>query len=164
MASRLPLTAVRRLRAGGLLACCFLVLAAGCGPDYKARGVVKGKVTTGKKPLTVGTVMFYGKNGMTGSASIQPDGTYIMPDAPLGECKVTVTVPQMDPSSRARLKGKGPAMPSGPMNPEEGGVPAPPLAVIPKEVVPIDAKYSNPETSGLSFTVEKGEQTYNIEL
>lgn len=165
MSARLSLASDRRLRVGGLLACCFLLFPTGCGPDYKARGVVKGTVTSGKKPLTVGTVMFYGKTGNTGSASIQPDGTYIMPDAPVGECKVTVTVPEMDPSSRARLKGKGPAMPSGPMNPEEaGGPPAPPLAVIPKEVVPIDAKYSNPETSGLTFTVQKGEQTYNIDL
>jgi hypothetical protein len=149
-----------------VLASCALVFATGCGPDYKARGVVRGKVTTGKKALTTGTVMFYGPNGITASASIRPDGTYEMPDAPLGECQVTVTVSGLpnDPSVRARLKGKGPAMPGGPVNPEDSGPPPPPLAEIPKEVVPIDTKYSNPETSGLKFTVKKGEQTYNIEL
>ena len=167
MSTRLFHTAIRRLCAGGLLACCVVVFTTGCTPDHKARGVVKGTVTKGKKPLTTGTVMFIGKNGITGSASINPDGTYVMNDAPLGECKVTVTVSAlpMDPATRSRLKGKGPAMPAGPVNPEESsGPPPPPLAVIPKEVVPIDAKYSNPETSGLSFTVQKGEQTYNIDL
>jgi hypothetical protein len=50
------------------------------------------------------------------------------------------------------------------MNPEESGPPAPPLAKIPKDVVPVDAKYGSPETSGLKFTVQKGEQTFNIDL
>jgi len=166
MLARLSATADCRLWAAGLLASCTLLFAAGCGPDYKSRGVVRGTVTTGKKHLTVGTVMFYGKNGITASATISPDGTYSMPDAPLGECRVAVTVPSMpmDPSIRARMKGKGPALPEGPKNPEDPGAPAPPLAVVPKEVVPIDQKYSNPDTSGLTFTVQKGEQTYNIEL
>jgi len=166
MLSRLSLTTNRRLWACGVLACCAVLLSSGCGPNYKARAVVKGKVTTGNKALTTGSVMFYGKDGLTASAGIQPDGTYEMPDAPIGECKVTVTVPPLpnDPSVRARLKGKGPAMPAGPKNPEDSGPIAPPLAKIPSEVVPIDTKYSNPDTSGLTFTVQKGEQTYNIDL
>ncbi len=35
---------------------------------------------------------------------------------------------------------------------------------MPKRIVPIDEKFSKPETSGLKFTVIKGEQTYDIEL
>lgn len=166
MLSQLSLTTNPRFWANGLLAGCIILLTCGCGPDYKARGVVKGTVTTGKKLLTTGTVMFINKEGITGSASIEPDGTYEMKDAPLGECMVTVTVQTLpnDASVRARLGGKGPQMPAGPMNPDEAGPPAPPLAKIPKEVVPIDPKYSKAETSGLKFKVEKGEQTYNIEL
>lgn len=165
MFSRLSLIANRRTWPGGLLACCAILLTSGCGPDYKSRGVVKGTVTSGKKLLTIGTVMFINKGGISASASIE-DGIYEMKDAPLGECTVTVTVPDlpMDPSVRARLKGGGPKMPGEMKNPEDSGPPPPPLAKIPKEVVPIDAKYSKPETSGLKFKVEKGEQTYNIEL
>lgn len=150
----------------GLLACALLVNASGCGPDYKARGAVKGHVTTGKKSLTTGTVMFYAKSGVTASAHIDPDGNYVMNDAPLGECVVTVTVTPLprDPSVRARLKGGGPKVPEM-KNPEDKGGPGLPSApVVPKEVVSIDEKYSNPETSGLKFTVAKGEQTYDIEL
>jgi hypothetical protein len=166
MTSPLPRYANRALRFAGLLACCAVVLASGCGPDYKARAVVKGKVTKGGKSLTTGTVVFHGKSGITATAIIDGDGNYQMPDAPIGECKVTVTVQglPMDPSVHARLKGKGPKMPEGPKNPEENSSPAPPLAKIPKEVILIDPKYSNTDTSGLSFTVQKGEQTYNIEL
>ena len=35
---------------------------------------------------------------------------------------------------------------------------------MPKEVVPIDTKYSKPDSSGLKFTVKKGDNTYNIDL
>ena len=171
MSARLVPDAIRRLWATGLVTCCALLLTTGtgCGPDYKSRGVVKGKVTTGKKNLTTGTVMFYGKNGITASATIGEDGSYEMPDAPLGECKVTVTVMAMpqDPSVRARMKGGGPKMPQGPKDPNstEASEPALPSgAKFPSTIVPIDIKYSSPDTSGLSFTVQKGDNTYNIEL
>lgn len=167
----------RRFRAAGLAACCALpvLVAVGCGPDYKARGEVKGKVTAGGKPLTAGSVMFHGPDNMTASATIDTDGTYTMPDAPVGECQVTVSVPAMptDPTIKARMTGKGkaPKMPEGPRPPEgvkmsDGLDEPPPMAAkIPTEIVPVDEKYAKPESSGLKFTVEKGgHQTYNIEL
>jgi hypothetical protein len=129
--------------------------------------VVKGKVTLGKKPLPSGTVMFYGKDGITATAHINPDGTYEMADAPLGECKVTVTVQTLPPGDTmvaGRLKGKGPKMPAGPRDPSKESPELPSAPQVPKEVVPIDTKYSSPETSGLSITVKKGEQTYDIDL
>ena len=166
MSSPLSRSENHRYWAGGLLVCSIIVLSSGCGPDLKARAVVKGKVTTGKKSLTTGSVMFINKDGVSATASIEPDGSYEMKDAPLGECKITVTVQDlpMDPNVRARLKGKGPKMPEGPVNPEKSSPELPTSPKVPKEVVPIDAKYSKPETSGLSFTVKKGEQTYDIEL
>lgn len=156
----------RRFWAAGLLACYVVLFPTGCGPNLKDRGVVKGKVTVGKKALTTGTVMFYGKNGMSASATIAPDGSYEMNDAPLGECKVTVSVPNLpaDPMTRARLKGGGMKFPEGPKDPTKDSPDLPSAPRVPKEVVPIDIKYSNPESSGLSYTVQKGEQTYNIEL
>ena len=160
-------TKTSRPFAVALLSCGLLLCAAGCGPDYKARGVVKGRVTTGKKPLTTGTVMFANKDGITSSAHIDTEGNYEMKDAPLGECTVTVTVEAlpMDPSIRARLKGggKGPKLPEV-KNPEDTSPTLPSAPKVPKEVVLIDSKYSKPETSGLTTKVEKGEQTYNIDL
>lgn len=160
----------RATRATGSLVLISLICwTGGCGPDYKARAVVKGRVTFNKRPLTVGTVMFVNQDGVSASASIDPQGNYEMRDAPIGECRVTVTVPSlpMDPSVKARLTGKG----SGPKMPEmkipEGVTDAPPLPsspAVPKDVVRIDEKYSKPETSGLTFKVEKGEQVFNIDL
>jgi hypothetical protein len=149
-----------------LLAFTALLTATGCGgPDYKARGTVKGKVTTGKKSLTTGSVMFHNANGITASASIDPDGNYVMNDAPIGDCTVTVTVNAlpMDASVRARLKGGGPKIPEM-KNPDAPSPDLPSGPAVPKEIVPIDPKYSKPETSGLKIKVEKGEQTFDIEL
>jgi len=162
----------RRTFIGRLLGLGTAVFAGGCGPDYKARGTVKGVVTTGSKHLTTGTVVFYGKDNMTGSATIDSEGKYELGDAPLGDCRVTVTVNNspFDASVRARMQGKGngPKLPDGPKPPpgveRPGGGEPPPGAKVPKEVVPVDQKYSNVETSGLTFTVKKGEQTYSIEL
>ncbi len=158
-----------RFCAMGLLLCSPLLFATGCGGvDYKARGIVKGKVKTGGKSLTSGNVMFVNKEGVSSSSSISADGDYTMTDAPLGDCTVTVVVNKlpMDPTVKGRLSGKGagPKMPDGPRMP---GAEAPAdmsAASMPKTIVPIDEKFSKPETSGLKFTVIKGEQTYNIEL
>ncbi|MCY2937666.1 MAG: hypothetical protein NTV55_04855 [Planctomycetota bacterium] len=140
--------------------------------DWKSRGIVRGKVKTGGKLLTTGNVMFVNKDGISTSSTISVDGEYNMVDAPLGECTVTVVVNKLptDPGVRARLSGKGsgPKMPEGPKMPGTEVVPdSPPLPSapsIPKIIVPIDDKYAKPETSGLKFTVIKGEQTYDIEL
>lgn len=168
MSSRLPRLRSRPHLAGVALLAVGLFTFLGCGgPDYRARAVVKGRVTTGKKPLPAGTIMFVNKDGVSSSATVDPDGNYEMKDAPIGECDVTVTVPElpMDPSVRARLSGKGggPKMPEV-KNPENSSPDLPSAPKVPKQVIPIDTKYSKRETSGLHFKVEKGENTYNIDL
>ncbi len=135
----------------------------GCGPDYKARGTVKGKVTYNKKALTSGTVMFYGaSNNITSSAVIDTEGNYVMNDAPLGEVKITVTVTALPPGKPMKY---GPAA-EGESKDPSGTVPdsIPIMSKMPSSILRIDEKYSKPDTSGLSFTVEKGEQTHNLEL
>lgn len=173
---------------GCMMAGIALVLAGCGGVDYKSRGKVSGKVSVNGKNLTVGSVLFINKDGVNGSASIDATGNYTMNDAPVGECQVTVTVPKLppDPNVKGRLtgKGKGPKMPPALRDPNKpapkeepkeedskSGDPSAPImtsvsgAVIPKNVVQIDDKYSKVETSGLSFKVERnGTQTYNIEL
>jgi hypothetical protein len=144
---------------------CALALGCDSGPDYRARGTVKGKVSFGKKNLNFGTVVFHGANNMVGSSPIDIDGNYEIKDAPLGECSITVTVGALpvDPNRKG-----GPGVPEM-KDPNAGGdAPPRPLAPktpSPKDLVRIDAKYSNPGTSGLKFTVIKGEQhVHNIDL
>lgn len=167
----MPYSSRSRVRTVRMLVALIVPLAfafaAGCGPDYKARGSVKGKVTLGKTALTTGTVMFHNANGITASGAIDTEGNYSVPDAPLGECTITVTVPEQprDPSVTARWKNKMqmPGGVKGSVNPE-GSEGIELMPNMPTKFMRIDGKYSKPETSDLKYTVEKGEQTHNIEL
>lgn len=184
----------RALRlSGGALG--FLAMAvfcsSGCGPGIKDRGIVRGKVTIGGKPLNSGTVQFVTADNRAASTTIKEDGTYELPDAPVGECKITVTVGS---STRGSMGGgTGMIMPGGkaavgappgklggtgapkldntkpPPGATIGGgdgmqMTGPPPQIDPKKQVKIPDRYSNLETSGLTFTVVKGEQTYDIPL
>ncbi len=144
-----------------LLVCTFLGLI-GCGPGQKDRAVVKGKVTIGGQALTGGTVTFTTKDNRQGTATIHPDGTYEMGDAPQGDVTITVAVPQ--PSAKEKMMGiemgKDKKMPEPP-----GGKDSKmPMPAMPDKFVLIPEKYSKVETSGLTYKVGKGEQTKNIEL
>jgi hypothetical protein len=144
-----------------------LAFTVGCGPNYKARATVKGKVTFATRNLTVGSVTFYGKDNVTGSASIDKNGNYVMNDAPLGEVQITVTVPQQPPGGIGMMKA-GPAVKSNKniksVDPEGSGKTISIMGDMPTYVVPISEKYAKVETSGLTYTVQKGEQTHDINL
>jgi hypothetical protein len=133
-------------RAGSsVLVAVAVIVAFGCGPNYKARALVKGKVTDGHRNLTSGTIVFHSQDGITSTASIDPEGNYSMPDAPIGDVKITVTVSLPPPRAFQELKDA-------------------PKANIPTEVRPISEKYAKLETSPLTYKVEKGEHVHNIEL
>jgi hypothetical protein len=173
-----------RLSVGGFsILALGLFCSSGCGPGLKDRGTVRGKVTIGGKPLNMGTVQFLASNDRSGTASIKEDGTYEMTDAPVGECTITVTTPQGGPGSRMAPGARGPGGPGGAPNPGTGGAKSgatkPPAGIIGggdgmqmssptpidfSKAVRIPDRYSNPETSGLKFTVVKGEQSYDIPL
>jgi hypothetical protein len=153
---------------GGLLLLGLLTVAAGCGPNYKARGTVKGKVTFANKNLTVGSVMFHGKDNMTGSASIDKNGNYVMNDAPLGEVQITVDVPKAPPGGIGMMKA-GPGLKASKdvksVDPEGSGKSiSMMIGDMPSYVLPIPEKYAKVETSGLTYTVQRGEQTHDINL
>jgi hypothetical protein len=156
---------------GGFLLMSFMILSVGCGgPNYKARATVKGKVTFAGKTLTVGNVMFTNKQSVPGSASIDTNGNYVMKDAPLGECTVTVSVPKMPMTGPGGtpnpFAGPGGAAVKGmkSVDPSGSGKSISIMGEVPTHIVTIPEKYSKPETSGLTYTVEKGEHTHNIDL
>jgi hypothetical protein len=152
----------RASTAGLLVLAAVLVVSAGCA--HRGKGVVKGQVVFFDKKLTAGTVSFQTQDGRIGSGNIDFSGNYTVADAPVGPCTVTVRVPQMTQMPGMKSYAKPPGnMP--PMRPpgrevEESGA----SLVDPSKIVQIPGKYAKPETSGLTFTVEKGEQTYNITL
>ena len=134
------------LRSGRLVLLVLLFTVAGCGPEMAK---VKGRVKFVDKNLTAGTVGFMGKGGQIAVSQITSDGSYEL-TAPVGDVKITVQVP-------AVLPGTGPKPPPGVPDTRPTGSAA-------KPVVKIPAKYLSPESSGLTYTVLKGEQTYDITL
>jgi hypothetical protein len=167
----------------------------GCGPGVKDRGTVKGKVTIGGKALNMGTVTFVTDDNRTGSATIKEDGSYEMHDAPVGECKISVSIalpssgkmaaPGMMPPGGKMPGGgmpgtgmPGPGAPGGMGGKDKGAVKPPPgtigggdgqqMSAPPQadlsKAVRIPERYAQVDTSGLKFTVKKGEQTYDIPL
>jgi hypothetical protein len=127
--------------------------AAGCDQNS---ATVSGQVTYKGEPLPGGTVTFHGEGGQLASAQIN-DGHYAAEKVPPGPVKVTVMVLNVPGLGAA---GKG-GMAKGPPGAAEHQIAG---AAAPRKVVPVPKKYAAKETSGLSTTLEKGTQQFDIEL
>jgi len=122
------------------------LLLSGCGSD-EVRGRVVGKVTFQGQPVAEGIVVFANdQKGVHMTADIKPDGSYQIITAkgaglPLGGYTVSVCPPL--PQVTTGTFGKPPAK---------------------KPYPNIPAKYRNPKTAGLTLTVAKGENTFDIDM
>jgi len=105
-------------------------------------GSVEGKVTYQGKPLPGAIIGFHPAKGKPVVAKTDETGSYSAPAVPVGEVRVTIEVVRPKPP-----KDK----------PTDKPVTPPRFIAIPK-------KYANPETSGLTLTVQKGKQVHDIEL
>ena len=117
---------------------CLVGLTLVCVGGCKSTGTVNGKVTFKKdgSPVPFGSVVtFWGSDDHKATAQTNPDGTYFLPDAPVGE--VTVTV--MGPSAAAQAVNNM------------------------RTTVHLPPKYADPKT-GIKKTVQKGSQEINIEI
>jgi hypothetical protein len=120
----------------------------GCGPRT---GRVTGKVTFNGQALPSGTVSFLSADMVrTASGDIAEDGSYTVPNAPVGPVKVMVM------TFRPATPGKMPEMHMG----EHSGKPGD----KPPRYVAIPDRYGDPEKSGLQTTIQPGEQQYDIPL
>lgn len=132
----------------------------GCGDATPPTTEVKGKVTvTGKGPLTGGAIVFtlVSNPQVTGGGQIAPDGTYTVPLAPVGECKVTID------NSHLRVGGKVMSSAGQKMNTAPAGLATPPGAMAPPKYVPIDLSYAKVDTTTLKATVAEG-ATVDLEV
>lgn len=104
--------------------------------------------------LTTGTVSFYCEKGQIVSALISSEGKYHLPRVPKGSARVAVV--------------SHPAVPPGlQVNqvPLAFAPPVTPTATPPaKPHTPIPERYNRPDSSGLVFTINPGEQTLDIDL
>lgn len=132
-----------RFCACGMTVMAFLV---GCGPSGRSveTGTVSGAVNINGKPLTSGTVVFFGENdGDTAVGPISTDGTYTLKygagfSIPVGDYRVAIN------------EGPPPGAPSP--APEE--IMKNPPKPTSSSLVP--AKYRDAKTSGLIAVVKQG--------
>jgi len=119
--------------------------AGGCGQrQYDVTGKVTYNGATLDKPN--GVVVFVGPAGEQVVATIESDGTYHASKVSGGVNRLAAYWP--NPKATQGKKGK--------LRPGEIPPPSPPLFLTPE-------KYSSPDTSGLSVTVEK-EMVFDVEL
>jgi len=153
-----PRTARRRLLAW--LTPVALLLLVGCGGK---KGEVTGEVTYKGEPLPFGRITFISEAGRHDAFhGFIIRGKYTVQRCPVGPVKISVV--SLNPPTKKQLE-------EAKKQPGPGGEePIPPELVKeitadpPLKYVKIPDKYSNPEKSGLMYTVEEGSQTYNIPL
>jgi len=118
----------------------------GCHGGEK-RGRVFGKVTFQGQPVPEGIVSFSNREkGIFMTASLKSDGTYELVTAqgrglPLGTYQVAINPPLID----------------APLGPAIGPPKIPQYPNIPQ-------KYRKPEHSGLSLTVQEGDNLFNVDM
>ena len=153
-----------RTRLAAALLVALAALNSGCGGPQTAP--LSGKVTYKGKPLTVGTVTVWADGDRYGVGAIGNDGSYTIPDAPVGTVKIAVSVPdfgggvQKKPGEkRPRDDDKDKSAPdlqrgkTGGKDEDTG----PPAVLIP-------AKYADPNTSGLTGVVSPNAPVHNIDI
>jgi hypothetical protein len=141
-------------RAAGLALLVLLGGAAGCG---KQATTVTGKVTYKGRALTSGDVLFLSDNDTLTRAPIGPDGTYTARGVPVGPAKLGVDNPP-PPRDPAATSGLPPAKDSS-NDPEVKE-----LKERAAHYVATPKHYRDPKQSGLTYTVQTGSQTHNIDL
>jgi hypothetical protein len=168
-----------------LLVSLLLVGVVGCGGAKK--GKVEGKVTYDGKRVTFGKVNFIPKGkGTAVTAEIDSEGHYSVDKVPVGEVTITVEtgkleakmreltqqIAQMgsvgqipkDATSRMKKDQKAPEIDTG------GDERTNRLKDLKEQLekikkgVEVPEAYSKAETSGVTYTVETGDQTHDIEL
>jgi hypothetical protein len=129
-----------------LLGLTFLL--AGCGPGgvrYPETGAtLEGTVTFGNDPVTAALVVAQNKDG-SATGFVGKDGRYRLQNVPLGEIHLAVNTEA----------GKGQAM-GEIMAASQGKDRAAP------KIIDVPAKFADPDKSGITTTISKGVNTYNI--
>lgn len=146
---------VLRIVAGGVMLVAVVVL--GCGPQPTS-GVVRGRVSIGGRPLPGGMIGFHSTQDATrwSAGQIAVDGTYLVPDAPLGPCTVTIDTTML--KGRPRLSNATAAD-----GPTPGGLPGGSGVVAQEpEFVPIRQQFISVAQSPLSAAITAGENRFDF--
>jgi hypothetical protein len=158
---------------------CFAVMAAalaGCqgSGDNKFPAKVSGKVSYNGSPVTGGTITFHTADGSPIQAAIGLDGTYNIVNLPEGPVTVTVETESLNQKTPqytgqgARKgmyggRGAGPAAGGAPKGDTKSPMPSEAQSSQPV-YVKIPGKYAQASTSGLTTTLKKGDQKFDVTL
>jgi hypothetical protein len=135
-----------------LAACLFS--ASGCQKNTQGSAIVSGRVLYNKDiPVPFGAVLFHTDAGIVGRGIIQRNGTYHIDNLPEGEVKICVKARDRDFTMQKRAYKQGG---------EKGEKPTPTEAS--RRMDQLTAKYGHVETTPLTFTIQGGEQKYDIVL
>lgn len=138
-------------RLAALAAAGFVLLLAGCGIGLREKrlpetgATLEGKVTYGSEPVLVAMIIVQGDGGAA-TAFVGEDGRYKIENAPLGTVHVAVNT----------AAGKG-DMTGKMMAKTQGKAPGP----LPK-MIDVPAKYADPTKSGITTTINKGENKFDV--
>jgi hypothetical protein len=121
----------------------------GCSSP-KRLATLTGKVTYKGKPVAVGAIYFHGPADELAMGNLRDDGSYTATDLPIGVVKVSLRV--QDPGVYAqKLKGQGPSLEK-------------PNTEDLDKVTSLPHQYSDPATSGLSYTLSPATATLDIAI
>lgn len=134
-----------------------LLVGSGCGPST---GTVTGKVTFNGQPVNLGTVTIHNENGQVASSLLNEAGEFRITNIKPGLVRITVvTHPSVPPGLQLVEQPPPPAsavyQPSG----TKGGV-----FTSKRRYLWIPERYTHPDHSGLTLTVESGEQSKDLVL
>jgi hypothetical protein len=141
-----------------------ILFVAGCTRSDEKQAEVSGKVTYKGKPVPGGRIIFVSAKGYNSTSVISPQGEYQL-KAPIGEVKIGVDnhmLNKNDPTlneKKAYLEKKGRLKPKGPLAERQSS-----KQEITGTYVPLPSHYANPATSGLTYTVKPGPQTFDLDL
>jgi hypothetical protein len=132
-----------------------LSLVPGCGPGV---GDVSGKVFFKGKEVTSGFVTMVGQDGIPKNSNIAEDGSYRIAGLPVGEVKIVVRSPAVDPAKSNRPPPKREGVEAreeaGPMFTENQK----------KTWRELPIQYADITRTELRCTVNPGSNAHNIEL
>ncbi|WP_437223068.1 carboxypeptidase-like regulatory domain-containing protein [Planctomicrobium sp. SH661] len=115
------------------------LFSAGCGfQSARPQSSISGQVTKSSKPVTGAVIVFFGENGESFGATLEPSGSYEVAQCPPGKYQVAIQ----------------PVIPS-PEELEKG-------AKVPE--ADFHARYRTPQTSGLTATINPGSNVASFEL
>lgn len=152
----------RFVQQAGAVLLSLVTVVAGCGEAADGfagpRGKVSGRATLAGEPLPAGCqVLFMAtKGGFTASGVVGPQGAFALEyqvpaGLPVGDYVVQVS----PPATTSGGASADPAEMAKRMNLSAGGS---------KQDMPFPSRYATASTSGLAFTVQAGENTFDVGL